>query len=65
VIVNNMPVGTVITPASSSYATYTTSTTFIVAQGGTTTITLEGTDPSGGDNTAFVTNVMILASENS
>jgi hypothetical protein len=60
VIVDNMPVGTVITPAASSYASYTTSTTFDVAAG-MHTITLQGNNPPGGDNTAFVTNVMILA----
>ena len=60
VIVNNMPVGTVIAPASSSYATYTTSATF-PASAGIHTIELEGTDAPGGDNTAFVTNVMIVA----
>jgi hypothetical protein len=57
VLVDGLAVGT-FTPASTSYALYTT-TTFTVAAGAHT-ITFQGLDSAGGDNTAFVDNVQLV-----
>ncbi len=48
------------TPTGSSYATYTTMTFYVLA--GTHTITFQGVDSRGGDNTAFIDAVTITAS---
>jgi subtilase family serine protease len=49
-------VGTTFTPASTNYSTLTTSS-FTFATSGSHTITFVGTNPNGGDNTAFVDSV--------
>ena len=48
------------TPSGSSYSSYTVSTNFLTA--GTHTITFQGVDSVGGDNTAFIDAVTITAS---
>ncbi len=47
------------TPAGSSYATYSTATFHVTS--GTHTITFQGVDSAGGDNTAFIDAVTITA----
>jgi hypothetical protein len=47
-------------PAGSSYASYSVSTLFLTA--GTHTVTFQGVDRAGGDNTAFIDAVTITAS---
>ena len=57
VLVDGTVVGT-FTPASTSYATYTTASFNVTA--GSHTITFVGVDPSGADYTAFLDQVSIL-----
>ncbi len=59
VLVNGKAV-TTIAPAGTSYSLYTTAA-FNVAAAGAHTIALAGTDPLGGDNTAFVDEVSVAA----
>jgi hypothetical protein len=56
--VDGMAVGT-FTPAGTAYSTFTTSNFTVTA--GTHTISFVGLDPNGGDNTAFIDNVQLLA----
>ncbi len=56
VLVDGTVVGT-ITPAGTSYATYTTASFHVTA--GSHTITFVGVDPSGADYTAFLDQVSI------
>ena len=57
VLVDGTVVGT-ITPAGTSYATYTTASFNVTA--GSHTITFAGVDPSGADYTAFLDQASIL-----
>ncbi len=57
VLVDGQLVST-ITPAGTSYASYT-SGSFAIGTGGNHTLTLLGQDPLGGDNTAFVNQVAV------
>ena len=59
VLVDGPAVGGNITPTDANYATYSTAAFTVTA--GTHTITIEGTNPLGGDNTALVDNVSVQA----
>jgi hypothetical protein len=58
VLVDGNPLGN-FTPSGSSYATYTTATFHVTS--GSHTITFQGVDSAGGDNTAFIDAVTITA----
>src|SRR5262249_44799543 len=57
VLVDGNVVGTPFSPANSSYATLTTTSFTVTA--GSHTITSQGLNPNGGDNTAFIDQVQI------
>jgi ligand-binding SRPBCC domain-containing protein len=57
VLLDNIVIGT-FTPTSTAYATYTTNPFTVPA--GNHTITFQGLDSIGGDNTAFIDNVQIV-----
>jgi hypothetical protein len=58
VLIDGSAVGT-FTPAGTAYSTFTTSNFTVTA--GTHTISFVGLDPNGGDNTAFIDNIQLLA----
>jgi len=58
VLVDGIAVGT-FTPAGTSYSTFVTGNFTVTA--GAHTIQFVGLDPNGGDNTAFIDNVQLLA----
>ena len=55
-LVDGVVVGT-FTPSGTSYQTYTTSVFTVTA--GSHTITFQGLDTAGGDNTAFIDSIII------
>ena len=61
VLIDGSVVG-VITPKNTSYEAYS-SDSFTITTAGNHTLTFEGTDPLGGDNTAFIDAVGIVASQ--
>ncbi len=60
VLVDNTPVSTIM-PTSTNYSLYTTTTFTVTA--GAHTIEILGLDPHGGDNTAFIDQVSIVAAQ--